>query len=145
MLHAFQSISDDAIRKGCSRAYFPNGLKLSGLETEEYFRSQAKRPFDSDSDSESGSETDTNTDSSRSSDSSSADDPDSESDVNCDIIWARAARGVWGLCHPFDDKVYLTRDLMVDNFVPKDLKVPKVKNAHPAAPKKKASGPGEHM
>ena len=59
VLHAFNSISDDAIRKACSRAYFPNGLKLSELEDEEYFRSQGKRPFDPPSESDSGSETPT--------------------------------------------------------------------------------------
>jgi len=143
VLHAFNSISDDAIRKACSRAFFPNGLKLSELEDEEYFRSQGKRPFDPPSESDSVSETDT--DSSSSSDSSSSDDPDSDSDDDCDIFGARAGRGVWGLCHSFDDKLYLTRDLMVDNFVPKDLPVPKVNNVPPTDPRKKAAKPGEHV
>ena len=143
VLHAFNSISDDAIRKACSRAFFPNGLKLSELEDEEHFRSQGKRPFNPPSESDSGSDTDS--DSNSSSDSSSSDDSDSDSDNDCDIIWARAGRGVWGLCHSFDDKLYLTRDLMVEKFVPKDLPVPKVKNVPPAAPKKKAAKPGEHV
>ena len=34
---------------------------------------------------------------------------------------------------------------MVDNFVPKDLPVPKVKKVPPAAPKKKAAKSGEHV
>ena len=40
--------------------------------------------------------------------------------------------------------MYLTRDLMVNNFVPKDLPVPKQKDVPPPAPKKKAK-PGEHV
>ena len=34
---------------------------------------------------------------------------------------------------------------MVDAFVPQDLQAPKVKDVSPAAPKKKAAKPGEHV
>ena len=75
---AFASIFDAAIREACRRAYFPNGLKLSQLEVEQYFTSQGKRPFDpiSDSDSSSACGSDTDTDNAESSDSSSSDDSD---------------------------------------------------------------------
>ena len=53
------------------------------------------------------------------------------------IVFAKAGRGTWGLCYTFDGNLYLTRDLMEGSFVPKDLKVPKVKDV-PAAPPKKA-------
>ena len=44
----------------------------------------------------------------------------------CDVVWAKAGRGVWGLCHVFKNTLYLTRDLMEDSAVPSNLSVPKV-------------------
>ena len=35
-----------------------------------------------------------------------------------DIIWAKAARGVWGLAHVFNNKLFFTRDIMDDDAVP---------------------------
>ena len=38
-------------------------------------------------------------------------------------------RGVWGMAHGFDGKLYFTRDHMQGNFIPKDLKLPQPKPA----------------
>ena len=54
-------------------------------------------------------------DSSDSDDSSGVDDSDSDSAEQCDVVWAKAGRGVWGLCHVFENALYLTRDLMKDS------------------------------
>ena len=132
VVRSFASITDDAIRHACRTAYFPNGLKLSQLDDVDYFNSEGNRPLDPESSSDSGSETDT--DSEISSDSSSSDDSDSGSGDGCEIVFAKAGRGTWGLCHTFDGNLYLTRDLMEGSFVPKDLKVPKVKNVPPPPP-----------
>ena len=44
-----------------------------------------------------------------------------------DIIWAKAARGVWGLAHVFNNKLFFTRDIMDDDAVPKHFNVPEPK------------------
>ena len=49
--------------------------------------------------------------------SSCVNDSDSDSDEDCDMIWAKAGRGVWGLCHVFEDTLCLTCDLMEDSAV----------------------------
>ena len=54
-------------------------------------------------------------------DSSGFDDCDSDTDEHCDVVWAKAGRGVWGLCHVFENTLYLTRDLMEDSAVPSNL------------------------
>ena len=35
--------------------------------------------------------------------------------------------GLWGMAHVFDGKLYLTRDHMQGNFIPKNLKLPEPK------------------
>ena len=42
----------------------------------------------------------------------------SANDQCVDIIWAKAARGVWGLAHVFNNKLFFTRDIMDDDAVP---------------------------
>ena len=44
-----------------------------------------------------------------------------------DVIWAKAARGVWGLAHVFNNKMFFTRDIMDDDAVPKHFNVPEPK------------------
>ena len=53
-----------------------------------------------------------------------------------------------GLCHVFEDTLYLTRDLMEDSVVPSNLSVPKVSDSDGAATSaraKKSPKPGEHV
>ena len=57
---------------------------------------------------------------------SGIDDSDRDTDGHCDVIWARAGRGVWGFCHVFENTLYLNRDLMEDSAVPSNLSVLKV-------------------
>ena len=38
-------------------------------------------------------------------------------------------RGVWGMAHVFEGKLYFTRDHMQGNFIPKNLKLPQPKPA----------------
>ena len=102
---------------------------------------------DPESDSDDGSQTDTD-DSGDSDDSSGVDDCDSDDARECDVVWAKSGRGVWGLCHVFEDTLYLTRDLMEDSAVPSNLSVPKVSDSDGAATSaraKKSPKPGEHV
>ena len=105
----------------------------------------------SDSDLRSDSESDSGTDTDEDepiSDLSSSSDGSSDSDDNPDeIIWAKAARGVWGMAHVFDGKLYFIRDHMQGDFIPKNLKVPEPKPAPKAQAKatSKASSSGEHV
>ena len=92
-------------------------------------------------DSDSG--TDTNEDKPISDLSSSIDDSSDSDDNPNEVIWAKAARGVWGMAHVFDGKLYFTRDLMQGNFIPKNLKLPEPKPA--PEPQAKASSSGEHV
>ena len=55
--------------------------------------------------------------------SSSSDDSTDSDDNPNEVIWAKAARGVWGMAHVFDGKLYFTRDHMQGNFIPKNLKL----------------------
>ena len=56
-------------------------------------------------------------------------------------------RGVWGMAHVFDGKLYFTTDHMQRNFIPKNLKVPQPKRAPKPQAKtsSKASSSGEHV
>ena len=51
---------------------------------------------------------------------------DDDSEMNSDrkIVWAKCARGVWGMGHSFVDKLHFTRDIPEDKCVPKDLLAP---------------------
>ena len=40
------------------------------------------------------------------------------------MVWAKAARGVWGQGHVFDGKLYLTHDICKHDQIPGQLKVP---------------------
>ena len=96
-------------------------------------------------DSDSGA--DTNEDKPISDLSSSSDDSSDSDDNPNEVIWAKAARGVWGMAHVFDGKLYFTRDHMQGNFIPKNLKLPEPKpDPKPRAKaSSKASTSGEHV
>ena len=49
------------------------------------------------------------------------------------IVWAKAGRGIWGLGHVYEGKLYFTKDIVAD-FVPRNRKpkaIPKLE-ANPA-------------
>ena len=56
------------------------------------------------------------------------------------MIWAKAGRGVWGLCHVFESTLYLTRDLMEDSAVLSNLSVLKVPQPDRVATSARAKG-----
>ena len=127
VVRAFAAITDDAICEACRTAYFPSSLRLSQLEDTEFFKKH-----NPESDYGDGSQTDTDG-SNDSDDSSGVDDSDSDNDDECGVVWAKSGRGMWGLCHVFEDTLYLTRDLMEDSAVPSNLSVPKVSDSDRAA------------
>ena len=96
-------------------------------------------------DSDSG--TDTDVDKPISDLSSSSEDSSDSDDNPNKAIWAKAARGVWGMAHVFDGKLYFTRDQMQGNFIPKNLKLPQPRPAPKPRAKasSKASSSGEHV
>ena len=96
---------------------------------------------------DSGSGTDTHEDKPIADLSSSSDDSSDSDDKPGEVIWAKAARGVWGMAHVFDGKLYFTRDHMQDNFIPKNLKLPEPKRAPKPQAKasSKVSSSGEHV
>eukprot|EP00670_Eutreptiella_braarudii_P030064 CAMPEP_0174378438 /NCGR_PEP_ID=MMETSP0811_2-20130205/122049_1 /TAXON_ID=73025 ORGANISM="Eutreptiella gymnastica-like, Strain CCMP1594" /NCGR_SAMPLE_ID=MMETSP0811_2 /ASSEMBLY_ACC=CAM_ASM_000667 /LENGTH=175 /DNA_ID=CAMNT_0015530657 /DNA_START=967 /DNA_END=1491 /DNA_ORIENTATION=- len=47
---------------------------------------------------------------------------DSREDDEVEIVWAKATRGGWGLGQIFEDKLFFTRDVMDDSFVPNNWK-----------------------
>ena len=64
-------------------------------------------------------------------------DEDSEMDSDSEVVWAKSARGTWGLGHTFGDKLYFTRDIPEENWIPKKLEAPTVaKPAPKPAPKR---------
>ena len=58
-----------------------------------------------------------------------------------EVVWAKSARGVWGLGHVFDGKLYFTRDISEEKWIPKDLVSPKKLVAAPKARAKAAPQP----
>ena len=58
-----------------------------------------------------------------------------------EVVWAKSARGVWGLGHVFDGKLYFTRDICEEKWIPKDLVPPKKSVAAPKARGKVAPQP----
>ena len=65
-----------------------------------------------------------------------------------EIVWAKAARGVWGLGHVFEGKLYFTKDIVDDSFVPKGTKLKAVPEpAAKPAPKAalKPAPKGKHV
>ena len=67
----------------------------------------ANSDSDSSSDFDSDSGTDTN-DGGPISESSSSDDSGDSDDEPTEAVWAKAASGVWGMAHVFDEKFYVT-------------------------------------
>ena len=63
----------------------------------------------------------------------------SANDQCVDIIWAKAARGVWGLAHVFNSKLFFTTDIMDDDAVPKHFNVPEPKPKPKPKPAPKAT------
>ena len=63
--------------------------------------------------------------------------PDNEQCV--DIVWAKAARGVWGLAHVFDGKLYFTLNIMDNEAIRKHFLVPKPKPKPAPKPKGKVA------
>ena len=123
-------------------AYFPSGLKLSQLEDTEFFKKH-----NPDSNSDDGSQTDMDN-SVDSDDSSGVHDFDSDNDGECDVVWAKSGCGVWGLCHVFENTLYLTCDLMEDSAIPSNPSVPKVSDSDRVATSTRAKNspkPGEHV
>ena len=98
-------------------------MKLSQLEDTdlpEVHPANVKPDCDSDDDLGTESDSDSDCELLTSEDSSSA--LDSGEDDRVEIVWAKAARGVWGLEHLFEDKLYFTKDIVDDSFVPKNRK-----------------------
>ena len=130
----------DAIRGACRTAYCC--LKLSQLEDTEFFKKHNPK-----SNSDDASQTDAD-DLGDSADSSGVDDFDSDNDGECDVVWAKLEHGVWGLCHVFENTLYLPLDLMEDSVVPSNLSVPRVSESDWAATSartKKNPKPREHI
>lgn len=126
--NAFEAISHESIREACRAAYFPNGMKLAQLEDVGYFPADAPCKYQFSDDSTSNEGTDEESDSGNTSSEeeageaggeveapeeeaqlsdASAGSSASESGVGSDtagpveIVWAKAARGIWGLAHTF--------------------------------------------
>ena len=79
---------------------------------------------------------------------SGVDHSDSDTDGHCDVIWAKTGRGVWGLCHVFENTLYLNRDLMEASAVPSNLsvrEVPELDRAATSVRAKKGPKPREHV
>ena len=58
------------------------------------------------------------------------------------IVWAKAGRGIWGLGHVFEGKLYFTKHIVDDSFLPRNRKTkpipkPEAKPAPKPAPKGK--------
>ena len=60
------------------------------------------------------------------------------------LVWAKAGRGIWGLGHVFEDKLYFTKDIVDDSFVPKNRK-PKPISKPAAKPAPKPAPKGKHV
>ena len=93
------------------KALFPNSMKLSQLEDTNFPEAHpANAKPDSDFDDDLGTDSDSDCELLTSEDSSSA--SDSGENARVEIVWAKAARGVWGLGHVFEDKLYFTKDIV---------------------------------
>ena len=60
------------------------------------------------------------------------------------IVWAKAGRGIWGLGHVFEDKLYFTKHIVDDTFVPRNRK-PKPIPKPEAKPAPKPAPKGKHV
>ena len=133
---------------------FPAGLRLSQLEDTAYFAA-AQEDSASDSTLASGTSSDSSADPADNADpevdeeegeeerdeeeesSESQGDSSGVSDGEVEVVWAKADRGIWGLGHIFNDKLYLTRDIMDGSEVPAHFEVPQPKPPAPAPAKPK--------
>ena len=128
---AWQAISDDELHSAMRKAIFPNGPKLSQLEDvdfPEHHAANAKPDSDSDSDDDSG----TNSDSELLTSDDSLSCSDFGEDDEVQIVWAKAGRGIWGLGHVFEGKLYCTKDIVDDSFVPRNRKPKTIPNLKPS-------------
>ena len=50
------------------------------------------------------------------------------------IVWAKAGRGIWGLGHVFEGKLYFTKDIVDDSFVPRMRSLNPFQNLKPSLP-----------
>ena len=123
------------------KAIFPNGLKLSQLGDVDFLEHRAANAKpDSDSDSDHSGGTDSDSDLLTSDDSSSCSGENDE----VQIVWAKAGHGIWGLGHVFEGKLYFTKDIVDDSFVPRNRKpnlIPKLE----AKPSPKPAPKGKHV
>ena len=140
---AWERISDEKILCAPKTACFPKGMKLSDLEDTAYL---SRTHDDSPTESESSSSDSSSSGSTSSDDQSRQEDSDVDSmpssseeessgseleeDNDVEVVWAKSARVVWGLGHVFDGKLYFSRDICVEKWIPKDLAPPK--NSVPA-------------
>ena len=126
-------------------------LPLSGeLEDMEYFSrthddSPTESEFESSDSSSSGStssdesrQEDSDVDSMPSSGAEEEEEEEEEEGNDVEVVWANSTRGVWGLSHVFDGKLYFTRDICEEQWIPKDLVPPKKSVAAPKARAKAA-------
>ena len=70
--------------------------------------------------------------------SSSEEEEEEEENNDVEVVWAKSPCGVWGLGHVFDGKLYFTRDICEEKWIPKDLVPPKKSVAAPKARAKAA-------
>ena len=64
-------------------------------------------------------------------------------DDEVQVVWAKAGRGIWGLGHVFEGKLYFTKDIVDDSFVPRNRK-PKPIPKPEAKPAPKPAPKGKH-
>jgi len=69
---------------------------------------------------------------------------DSGEDDEVQIVWAKAGRGIWGLGHVFEGKLYFTKDIVDDSFVPWN-KTPNPVPKPVAKPAPKPAPKGTHV
>ena len=68
----------------------------------------------------------------------------SREDDEVQIVWAKAGGGIWGLGHIFEGKLYFTKVIVDDSFVPRNRKpkpIPKLE----AKPAPKPAPKGKHV
>ena len=64
-------------------------------------------------------------------------------DDEVQIVWAKVGRRIWGLGHVFEGKLYFTKDIVDDSFVPRNRK-PKPIPKPEAKPAPKPAPKGKH-
>ena len=74
----------------------------------------------------------------------SASSSNSGEDNEVQIVWATEARGIWGVGHVFEGKLYFTKDMVDDSSVP-TIKKPKPIPKPAAKPAPKPAPKGRHV